>query len=291
MRALAVCPAGMSARLPRLLADERRRRQTRRLHRNQLPVLWLFPGVLEGFCGMMVAMTTSTGIAKHVVIRDRLREIVLQLAPGEPLPAERQLAEQWGVARMTVRQAIAALAREGLVRSIHGRGNLRSPEPLQLRVRLGSFADAVREHDLEPTTRLLECTVDADPPEPVARFLGLDADNLAMRVRRLRFGNGVPLALERTWLPAALVPDLTDQELSGSLYHYLAPRGLLPDSGEESVVAGLPDKHEVELLDIASSRPVLRLVRKALAAGRPIEYAEAVFPADRCELWFPLQPS
>jgi GntR family transcriptional regulator len=239
---------------------------------------------------MMFAMSTSTGTAKHVAIRNQLREVVLELAPGDPLPAERQLAEQLGVARMTVRQAIAALAREGLIRSVHGRGNLRSPEPLQLRVRLGSFADAVREHDLEPTTRPLECSVDNDPPEVVAGFLGLDVDNPALRVRRLRLGNGVPLALERTWLPAALVPDLTQDDLAGSLYHYLEPRGLLPDAGEESVVAGLPDPQEVELLDIASSRPVLRLVRKALAAGRPVEYAEAVFPADRCELWFPLPP-
>jgi len=238
----------------------------------------------------MRAMTTPTGTSKHAAIRDKLREIVLQLAPGEPLPAERQLAEQWGVARMTVRQAIAALARDGLVRSIHGRGNLRSPAPLQLRVRLGSFADAVRQHDLEPTTRPLECTVDDNPPEPVASFLGLNADNLGLRVRRLRLGNGIPLALERTWLPAALVPDLSERDLEGSLYHYLELRGLLPDSGEESVTAGLPDDREVALLNIAASRPVLRLLRKAVTAGRPLEYAEAVFPADRCELWFPLLP-
>lgn len=239
----------------------------------------------------MSGMTSPAGTAKHIAIRDHLREIVLGLAPGEPLPAERQLAETWGVARMTVRQAIAALAREGLVRSIHGRGNLRSPEPLQLRIQLGSFADAVREHDLEPTTRPLECQIDDDPPEVVTDFLDLGRDQRVLRVRRLRLGNGVPLALERTWLPAALVPDLTEQELSGSLYHYFEPRGLMPDSGEESVVAGLPEAHEVELLDISSSRPVLRLVRKASAGSRPVEYAEAVFPADRCELWFPLQPS
>ncbi len=239
---------------------------------------------------MMSGMTGSVGTAKHIAIRDQLREIVLGLAPGEPLPAERHLAERWGVARMTVRQAIAALAREGLVRSIHGRGNLRSPEPLQLRVQLGSFADAIRAHDLEPTTRPLECEIDEDPPEPVVRFLDLGGDRHAVRVRRLRLGNGVPLALERTWLPAGLVPDLTRHDLAGSLYHYLEPRGLLPDTGEESVVASLPEAHEVEALETSASRPVLRLVRRSLAAGRPIEYAEAVFPADRCELWFPLQP-
>ncbi|HET6626540.1 MAG TPA: GntR family transcriptional regulator [Nocardioidaceae bacterium] len=234
-------------------------------------------------------MTSPSGTAKHIAIRDQLRETVLRLAPGQPLPAERQLAEQWGVARMTVRQAIAALAREGLVRSVHGRGNLRSPEPLQLRIQLGSFADAVREHDLEPTTRPLECGIDENPPEVVTDFLGLGGGQRALRVRRLRLGNGVPLALERTWFAADLVPDLTERDLTGSLYHYLEARGLLPDSGEEAVVAGLPEPHEVGLLDISASRPVLRLVRKALVGERAVEYAEAVFPADRCELWFPLQ--
>lgn len=228
-------------------------------------------------------------MAKHETIRDELREMVLALEPGEPLPSERRLAEQWGVARMTVRQAIAALAREGLVRSIHGRGNLRSPEHLQLRVRLGSFADAVRENDLEPTTEPLECLVDDDPPGEVVAFLGTDPAHPVLRVRRLRLGDGVPLSLERTWLPQALVPDLSAEDLVGSLYRYLEERDLFPDSGEESVVAGLPDEAEVRLLDTSASRPVLRLVRKALARGRPVEYAEAVFPADRCELWFPVQ--
>jgi GntR family transcriptional regulator len=235
----------------------------------------------------MRAMNTS-GPVKHVAIRDQLRETVLALSPGDPLPPERLLAEQWGVARMTIRQAIASLAREGLVRSIQGRGNLRAPDPLPLRVRLGSFADTLREHHLEPTTRPLECVIDANPPTYVVKFLRLRTRESAVRVRRLRLGDGVPLALERTWFPTALVPDLTEQELSDSLYHYLEPKGLLPDSGEESVVAGLPDAQEVELLDIPASRPVLRLVRMALTGGRPIEYAEAVFPADRCQLWFPL---
>ncbi|MGH3384225.1 MAG: GntR family transcriptional regulator [Nocardioidaceae bacterium] len=231
---------------------------------------------------------SSPGRSKHAAIREELRAMVLDLAAGDPLPGERQLAERWGVARMTVRQAIAALAREGLVRSVHGRGNLRAPEPLQLRVRLGSFADAVREHNLEPTTRPIECVPDPDPPADVAEFLGL-AGAPALRVRRLRLGNDIPLALERAWLPAALVPDLTEEMLAESLYGYLEKHELLPDSGEESVVASLPDAEEVRLLDIPASRPVLRLVRRALVGGRPVEYAEAVFPADRYELWFPLR--
>jgi GntR family transcriptional regulator len=237
-----------------------------------------------------VVVTTSNGTAKHEAIRDQLREIVLQLDPGQSLPGERQLAEQCGVARMTVRQAIGALAREGLVRTVHGAGNFRSAEPLQLRVRLGSFADALRERDLEPVTRPLECVVDTAPPEHVATFLGVSVERPALRVRRLRLGSGVPLAVERAWLPADLLPELNEEDLAGSLYHYLDSRGLLPDSGEESVAARLPEGDEASLLAISPSRPVLRLIRRALVKGSPVEYAEAVFPADHCELFFPLRP-
>ncbi|WP_198671391.1 GntR family transcriptional regulator [Desertihabitans aurantiacus] len=228
------------------------------------------------------------GLSKHEAIRDSLRQMVLAMTPGTALPAERELAERWGVARMTVRQAIAALAREGLIRSVQGRGNLRAAEHVQLRVRLGSFADALREQHLDPVTRLLEWTREPEPLAAVAAFLEL-GDEPAWRLRRLRLGNDVPLALERTWLPVALLPDLTQEQLRGSLYGLLEERSLRPDEGEESVVADLPDAEEARLLDISPTRPVVRLTRRGRAGGRPVEYAEAVLPADRYELWFPLE--
>lgn len=229
----------------------------------------------------MVSRTTT----KHAAVAEQLRDLVLDLDPGEALPGERQLAERWGVARVTVRHAIAALAREGLVRSVHGRGTLRSPAQLQLRVRLGSFAGAVRDSHLTPSTTTLERVLDDAPPPDVSGFF----EGMAvLRLRRLRFGDDVPLALEKTWLPVALVPDLVHGPLPDSLYVYLEEQGLLPDVGEECVVATLPEPEEVRHLDIAASRPVLRLSRKAFVDGRPVEYAEAVFPAERYQLWFPL---
>jgi GntR family transcriptional regulator len=231
-------------------------------------------------------MRVERRTTKHSELGERLRELVAQLPPGAPLPPERQLAEEWGVARMTVRQAIASLAQEGLVRTVHGRGNLRAPEPISLRIRLGSFAAELREHDLEPTTMILASGVDENPPDPVVEFLG-DGTSL-FKIRRLRLGDAVPLALEQTWLRADMVPDLMEELLEGSLYEYLDRRGKRPDSGEESVRAGLPSAEEVRLLETASSRPVFRLTRRSLLRGRPIEIGDAVFPADRCELWFPL---
>ena len=230
----------------------------------------------------------SSTTAKPTPVREALRSLVLALAPGERLPSARALAQDWGVARMTVRQAIAALAREGLIRTVHGSGSIREPEPIPLRVGLGSFAEAVMRHGMRPSTRLLERVEDTDPPAAVREFLALAPGEVALRVRRLRLGDDVPLALERTWLPRDLVPDLDDDAAAGSLYDHLARHGLLPDSGEELVRADLPDEQEARLLGMSVSRPVLRLTRRSMHQSQLVEYAEAVFPSDRYELVFAL---
>lgn len=217
--------------------------------------------------------------------REELRSRALALPDGERLPSERSLAEEWGVARMTVRSAIAGLAREGLLRTVPGSGTVRVPQPISLRVRLGSFAAAVESQGMEPSTRLLDLRREARPPHEVVEHLGSGA---VFVVRRLRLGDGVPLALEEAWLPCSLVGGLDDAVATGSLYAHLASLGLLPDHAEETVRADLGDAEEVRLLRMSASRPVLRLTRRSLHGKVPVEYARAVFPADRHELNFSL---
>lgn len=217
--------------------------------------------------------------------RDELRSLVLDLPPGGRLPGERALAEQWGVARMTVRAAIAALAREGLVRTVHGSGSMRVPQPFSLRVRLGSFADAVEAQGMRPSTRLLSFGEDDAPPEDVVAHLG-EAGLPVLLVRRLRLGDDLPLALEEAWIPRRLVPDLDEGAATRSLYAHLESVGLLPDSAEETVRADLPTDEEWRLLGMSASRPVLRLTRRATVDGAAVEFARAVLPADRHEVSF-----
>ncbi len=231
--------------------------------------------------------------SKHEMIREQLRAEVLALDPGDRLPPERQLATQLGVARMTVRQAIAGLVREGVVTPVHGKGNLRSADPLRLRVQLWSFTETVRAQGLEPASQPLEWADDPEPPSAALEFFQLGSDDprrptMLRRSRRLRLGDGTPLAIEEAWFPPDLVPPLTEQVLAGSLYAFLREAGVLPDSGEESVTVGLPTDEEAKLLDMAATRPLLRLTRRAFAHGEPIEYAQAALPGDRFELAFPL---
>lgn len=218
----------------------------------------------------------------------RLRRIVTALAPGELLPPERALAERLGVARMTVRNAIDALAREGLVRTRPGVGTERLPPSVGLSVGLRSFAETVREHGMTPTSRILHLASDTVRPADAGAHLGVADDVPVTHLRRIRLGDGRALALEETWLSPALIPSLDETAAAGSLYDLFDGLGLAPSDGIELVTAALPDDDEVESLGISPAMPVLRLTRKAFAGGAPLEFARVTFPADRYELSFPL---
>lgn len=227
---------------------------------------------------------------KHEWLRGQLRARIAELPPGSALPTERALAGEFGVARMTVRNAIGSLVREGLLRPEQGRGTFVQAQPLELRVRLGSFADAVRRAHLHPSTTTLCCVLDDDPPAAVRHHLRVRRGRAVARLERLRLGDDSVLAVERTWLPQRIAAGLLAGEEPASLYGYLEARGVLPDAGEEAVSAGLPDESESRHLRINASVPVIRLTRRAFTANRPVEYAEAVLPAHRYVLWFPLAP-
>ncbi|MGO1848085.1 MAG: GntR family transcriptional regulator [Microbacteriaceae bacterium] len=218
----------------------------------------------------------------------RLREIVTTVAPGELLPSERTLAAQLGVARMTVRSAIEALAREGLVRTRPGVGTERLPAAVRLSVGLRSFAGAVREHGLQPSSRLLHLADDTERPREVGSWFGLADDEPLVHLRRIRLGDDHPLALEETWLSPDLVPDLDRDLAIGSLYDLFAQRELRPTDGVELVTASLPNQAEIDGLGISTTLPVLRLTRQAFVGTTPLEFARVTFPADQYELSFPL---
>lgn len=212
----------------------------------------------------------------------------MTVAPGDLLPPERALAERLGVARMTVRNAIEALGREGLVRTRRGVGTERLPASVGLSVGLRSFAETVREHGMTPTSRVLHLAKDTARPHEAGAHLGVGDDVPVTHLRRIRLGDGRPLALEETWLSPTLLPELDEPTAAGSLYELFDGLGLAPTDGVELVTASLPNDTEVTALDLAPALPVLRLTRKAFAKGEPLEFALVTFPADRYELSFPL---
>ena len=84
---------------------------------------------------------------KHVQVREYVRSLVSGSAPGSPAPSERELVQRFGVARMTVRQALDALGVEGLLERIPGRGTFVA-RPRRVASRLTSFTEEMQRRGL-----------------------------------------------------------------------------------------------------------------------------------------------
>nr|WP_218910798.1 GntR family transcriptional regulator [Nocardioides thalensis] len=220
---------------------------------------------------------------KHVTIREYVRNLALASAPGAPAPSERELVDRFGVARMTVRQALDALVVEGVLERFPGRGTFVA-RPRRVPTGISSFTEDMQRRAVVAESRtLIADRVGA--ANGVARALGIGVRQPVLHWRRLRLADGRPVCLSDAFLNDTLVPNLFDGELPASLYDELASRGRRPTWAEDSVSAGTATAEESELLEIDASSVVIRHNRRALWEDIPIEVTRSVYPADQHTLW------
>jgi GntR family transcriptional regulator len=208
--------------------------------------------------------------------------------PGERLGAERELAERLGVARSTIRAALADLERSGVVRRTRGRhGGIFVAERKVERdlTSLAGLPAYLRRQGFESDARVLSTTtVEADAETAAA--LALAAGAFVLEVVRVRLADGEPISLERARFPAERFPDLLDRALAGSLYELLETQyGLVPGEAEERIEVVAAGAAEARLLGLRRGAPLLAVARTAWDAdGRPFERSHDLFRADRARI-------
>jgi GntR family transcriptional regulator len=236
-----------------------------------------------------MALDPRSPVPKHLQLRDILLDLIEgELQPEEAIPSERELSERYMVARMTVRQAVDALVTDGRLFKVAGKGTFVAKPKLDLQIRLTSFTEEMARRGMVAASRTL--TFERTPASGhVARELEVEPGSPVVRYERLRYADGVPMAVEHTYLVDRRVPGLADREAPSSLYACLADRyGLVPDWGEDSIEAVAADAGLAELLEIPVGGPVLRTERHAYTGGTLLDYSVLSFRADRYKLWVPL---
>jgi len=230
-------------------------------------------------------------VPKHQQLRDILLELITEeLAPGSPVPSERELVQGYGVSRATVREAIGQLAREGRLDRVHGKGTFVASPRVESQLHLASFTQDMGRRGLTPSTVVLAAEV-ADSPASAAAALRLAPGEPAYRLERLRLADGVPMALEESWLPVGPLPGLLDHDLSGSVYSLLAgPYGLPLDSGSQAVWAEAADDGRARLLRVAPGAPLLVFRRTSSAGALPLEHVTSWYRGDRYQVQMDLSP-
>jgi GntR family transcriptional regulator len=207
-----------------------------------------------------------------------------ELGAGQRLPAERDMARQLGVSRMTVRQALAALAERGLVERGVGQGTFVSGAG-KVEHQLGRVAgltEVVARHGLVAGARVLEAR-ERGASAPVAAALGVPENAPVIRLRRLRSAGGRPISIEDDWLPAALVPGLLQHDLSGSLCALLREQyGFTSVDVEERLEPVAAGAFEARVLGVQVGAPLM-LVERVLRdpEGRPVEFSRHRHRGDR----------
>jgi GntR family transcriptional regulator len=211
--------------------------------------------------------------------------MVSELQAGARLPSERDLAAEWGVARMTLRAAVDALVAEGLLERRHGAGTFVVLRPVLRMLGLTSFSEDMRSRGLVPSSRILEFrTIEAD--SALAGRLQVAAGSPVFSITRLRLGSGEPMAIENVRMPVASAPGLSAADLEGSLYEVLASRYKIVASAASVLIEPtLADERSRALLDIDESQACLRLrMVDADRSGRVVMLASCLYRGDKYQL-------
>lgn len=220
----------------------------------------------------------------------RLRQLVESgvRRPGERLGGERDLAADLGVSRATLRQALTALEREGVVVRVQGRGGGTFIAPRKVErdlSRIVGVPELLRSQGFTAGTQVIRAGLVSAEPD-VADALGLPVGELVAEIVRLRLADGSPMALECARFPACRFPGLLEQPLGGSLYELFAERyDIRPGEAVEQIeVIGAGDE-DAALLRTAVGAPLLALDRTTCdLAGEPFEYSRDLLRADRIRI-------
>lgn len=216
-------------------------------------------------------------------IEQALRERIAGLHPGERLPSDADLCLEFGVSRMTARNAMERLAADGLISREPGRGSFVAAPPAHRRTnRLMTFTQEMRRAGRVPSSRVLTRVVRPSSSAEAAS-LGIPANQPVVHLRRLRQADGEPIALESSVLIGACADAVMTADLSnGSLHETLGRAGFVLRRGTGTIGAAAASAEDARLLEMRVGDPLL-VEQRVIADGhgRRIEATESRYPADR----------
>jgi DNA-binding GntR family transcriptional regulator len=207
-------------------------------------------------------------------LRGRIRSG--DLAPGDKLPSEPELALDRAVSRSSVRAAITMLEEEGFVRRRHGSGTYvthRPALPNDLSRNFG-VSSLIASTGLEPGTAEETCELVA-APAPVAAALEVDVGTRVSSLHRVRTADGRRVVDSTDWCRSDhLNPDELRDIGDGSVYWALAERGLVAHHGVATLTPGNADAETARRLDVASGALLLTIEQlDTTAEGVPVLFS------------------
>ncbi|CAM3306033.1 GntR family transcriptional regulator [Vagococcus fessus] len=234
-----------------------------------------------------MSIVSKKNLPVYMQIHDKIQEEIElgKWAVGDRLPSERELSLMFGVSRMTLRQAVQALADEGILERKVGSGTYVAREKVQETMTgTTSFSEIMAAQGKKPSSKTVSYFV-TKPSASEIEKLGLSEDSQVVRMERVRYADDLPICFEVTTIPYDLVDQYSKKEITQSLYQTVTKNNNHKiGHAVQRVTAMLASEKISDYLEIKKGDPILRLKQISyLEEGRAFEYVRSQYVGSRFE--------
>lgn len=224
-------------------------------------------------------------IQAATLIRNQIDEGVLR--GGARLPPERELCQELGISRVTLRKALSHLVEAGVLNASHGRGWYvsQSVAKREWPNTLESFSETAARMGLEPRSEVLRSEVSPASFDE-AEMLSIAPGTGLFHLERVRLLDDVPIALDATRIAVSVAPGIARADFArDSLYSTLSGAGVEPVRADSTIESREADHYEAQHLRIAEGKPLLVMHQVAFdPADRPLFASTIKYAGERYRL-------
>jgi GntR family transcriptional regulator len=231
----------------------------------------------------MIDQGSYTPLYKQVAEQLRAKILAGVYGAGDRLPSEKELMDQHAISRITAVAALDELVQAGLAFRKRGRGTFAAQPFIENFTIFGSFTDDLVRRGLKPSSKLLRLET-APLEQGIADKLKAPPDAAYYCLSRLRFADDEPVAIQTTYLPAAVFPNISKYDFSiESLYGVMRHEyGLAPTWADAIIEAIHATPEERAHLRLSADAPALLIWHVTFDDQfKPLEYVRSVYRADR----------
>ncbi|MFB4167280.1 GntR family transcriptional regulator [Virgibacillus sp. JSM 102003] len=227
-------------------------------------------------------------ILKKTTLYNQLKEMIMKdirsgkLKHGDKIMSERRIADKCNVSRMTARKALLVLEREGLVEKRKGVGTFITRKIEMDFITFNSYSKELIKKGMQPSTKLLEIYKE-NPDEHIRENLKIDEDTDVIVLKRLRLGDGIPIAIEMSFIPYYLCAGIEEYIADDvSLYGTLEQSyNIKPVKADQYIQILQASEEECRLLTIPGDSVCIFIDSTAFSGEEePVEFTRSVTRSD-----------
>lgn len=228
----------------------------------------------------IMELNPKSPIPLHIQLKERIQSLINEGHFIEKIPSERELMDEYKVSRSTVREAVSHLVREGVLEKVHGKGTFISMRPIEEWLgNLSSTTETIRKMGMKPGAKLIEHGK-IIPSQDIIDTTGFEE---AYFIKRIRYANDQPLAIELQYYPVEIGERLAQYDINqGTLFDILEQNLHIQLSEAKQVITGGQlSKEDAQALGVPETFNVLSTERLLMDIDdQLIEYYVAYFRAD-----------